>query len=138
MRTVSKRLRLKWAKRLIGARYFIAMTDREAVIALDAADPDTITDTVALTAQAAELEAFYDKLGELIKRHRDILREYARLQKGKNEKTTTVHKKTTNPKSGHVQASVRGTALPSKKVGQNGSTAKQSNLTARPPKAASK
>jgi len=110
LRSVSKKLRLRWAKRLIGARYFVAMTDREAVIALDAADPNTITDAVALTAQAAELEAFHGKLGELIKQHNDILEAYAKMSKGANEKTTTVRTKTTNPKPGHIPASVRGTA----------------------------
>lgn len=109
MKSVSKRLRLQWAKRLIGARYFIAMTDTEAVIALDAADPDTITDIVALTAQAAELEAFYDKLGELINRHQDIMRAYDKMAKGINEKTTTVRSKTSEPKSGQVPTKVRGT-----------------------------
>lgn len=119
MKSVSKKLRLQWAKRLIGARYFIAMTNREAVIALDAADPATITDIVALTAQAAELEMFYDKLGELIQQHNGILASYAKTSKGANGKTATVHTKTSNPKPGKVQASVRGASRPSKAVGKN-------------------
>lgn len=107
MRSVSKRLRIRWAKRLIGAKYFVAMTDTQSVVALDAADPNEFTDVIALAAQAAELEAFYDKLGMLIQTHKDILKAYAKEQ---DAKATTTHRTTTKPKSGHVPASVRSRA----------------------------
>ena len=66
-------LKLKWAKRLLKAKYFVVLTDKESAIAIDGADPSSFTDMLALTAQAAEIDEFYSKLGELVKQHRDAV-----------------------------------------------------------------
>lgn len=114
MKSVSKKLRLRWAKRLIGAKYFVAMTDSEAVIALDAADPNDIMDVVALAAQAAELELFHEKLGLLLKEHKYILKAH---EKEQHAKTITVQRKASSKQPKKVQAAVRGAAQ-RKNVGQ--------------------
>jgi hypothetical protein len=58
-------LKLRWAKKLMQARYFVVLTDKESVIALDGAKPESITDILALDAQSAAIADFHDKLGAL-------------------------------------------------------------------------
>lgn len=96
IKSVGKRLRLRWAKKLLHAKYFVAMTDKEAMIALDAADPNEMHDAVALAAQAAELRAFYDKLGALLHQHDIILRA---LSKEADEKSNPVNRARTSTKA---------------------------------------
>lgn len=64
-----RRARLLWAKKLLKAKYFVVLTDKESVIALDGADPNSFVDVLALTAQSAEVNDFYEILGELVKDH---------------------------------------------------------------------
>lgn len=109
IKSVNKRLRLRWAKKLLHAKYFVAMTNTEAMIALDAADPNEMHDVIALAAQAAELRAFYDKLGVLIHQHDIILQA---LSKGADAKSKTSNRARTSTKKSprKVPTSVRGTA----------------------------
>lgn len=58
-----------WAKRLLRAKFFVVMTEKESAIMFDGANPDEFTDLLALTSQAAELELFKEKLQELIDAH---------------------------------------------------------------------
>lgn len=109
IKAVSKSLRLRWAKKLLRAKYFVVMTDTQAMIALDAADPNELHDVVALAAQSAELQAFYDKLGELIHQHSIILRA---LSKETDEKpnTATRARASTKASTRKVPTKVRGAA----------------------------
>lgn len=62
-------LKLKWAAKLAQSRYFVILTDKESVIALDGVNPKSMSDAMALTAQASAVRDFHAKLGELIKEH---------------------------------------------------------------------
>lgn len=84
-------IRIKWAKKLLGAKYFVVLTDKESAIALDGAKPDSFTDILALSAQAAEVNKFYEMLGELVKQHEAAVEELIGKRDGK--KTTIKVKK---------------------------------------------
>lgn len=63
-------VKVKWARRLLRAKYFVVMTDRHSAILFEGVDPESIVDRTALEAQAAEIEYFYEQLGDLVKRHK--------------------------------------------------------------------
>ena len=69
-----KTAKLKWAKKLLRAKMFVVMTEKESAIAIDGADPYSFTDAIALAAQAAELEMFQQSLAGLLKQHQDALK----------------------------------------------------------------
>lgn len=86
---MSKALRYKWARKLTKAKYFVVLTDKESVISLEGVQPEDMHDVLALQSQAVALQDFYDRLGELIKAHTNILdHEHG----GKNAKKTSVKK----------------------------------------------
>lgn len=68
-------VKLRWAKKLLGAKYFVVMTDSESIVALAGVNPEAFTDYIALTAQAAEIQSFYEALGDLVKRHKKAVDE---------------------------------------------------------------
>lgn len=80
------RVKLRWARKLLGAKMFVVMTEKESAIAIDGADPRSFTDALALAAQAAELEMFQEKLGGLIVAHHQALKD---LNGEVNEPTTS-------------------------------------------------
>lgn len=80
-----KTVKLRWAKKLLKAKMFVVMTEKESAIAIDGADPYTFTDALALAAQAAELEMFHSSLGELIRDHQRAL---ANISKESNNEAT--------------------------------------------------
>jgi hypothetical protein len=77
----SKIVKLRWANKLAQAKFFVILTDKEAVIALDGVNPDSFEDTLALQTQSAEIEDFIEKLQELKAEHDKKLEE---LQGGKS------------------------------------------------------
>lgn len=68
-----RQARILWAKRLLRAKYFVVMTDKESAIAFDGTDPDDFQDQLALRSQTAEIELFYEQLGDLVKRHQEAV-----------------------------------------------------------------
>lgn len=62
-------VKLRWAKKLAQAKFFVVLTDKESVIALDGVDPNSFTDILALQAQSAELDSFMEALQELKAEH---------------------------------------------------------------------
>lgn len=70
------RVRIRWAKKLLHAKYFVVLTDTEAVIAIDGADPESFTDQLALQSQAAEVQMFYEKLAQLAEDHTKALAKF--------------------------------------------------------------
>lgn len=68
-----KSTKLRWAKKLMRARYYVVLTDKEAVIAMDGVNPKSMNDIVALQAQAAEIEEFSRKLHKLAQDHEKIV-----------------------------------------------------------------
>lgn len=69
-----KRAKMKWAKKLLKAKMFVILTDKESAIAIDGVDPHSFTDALALAAQAAELQLFHEQLGDLLKEHAAALK----------------------------------------------------------------
>lgn len=119
-----KTTKIKWARKLLKAKMFVLMTDKEGVIAIDGADPHSFTDAIALAAQAAELQSFYGSLGELIKEHDIVLRNISKERDGKakNQKTATIKGKTnaksapkTGKQPGRVSPGVRKAPRSAKK-----------------------
>lgn len=68
-----KTLKFKWARKLLKAKMFVVMTEKESAIAVDGADPYSFTDAIALAAQSAELEMFNESLSKLVADHKDAL-----------------------------------------------------------------
>lgn len=83
-----KATRLKWARKLLRAKYFVILTDKESVIAISGVDPSQFTDAMALAAQTAELVMFRDKLEELIVQHNKALLNLPPDSEEKNHKDT--------------------------------------------------
>lgn len=67
---MSKLPNVKWANKVLKARHFIVLTDKESVIAIDGMDPNSMNDLLALQAQAASIKDFQDMLNELQQRHK--------------------------------------------------------------------
>ncbi len=90
--------RTKWAARIMRARYFVVLTERESVIYLKGVKPEEFEDVVALAAQCAELEDFQDKLKDMIERHEA---QVYKLSGGyKHAKRNTAKRKKINVKKG--------------------------------------
>lgn len=91
-------IRGKWAARILRARYFVVLTDKESIIYLKGAKPEEFEDVVALAAQCAELEDFQDKLKDMIVRHEA---QVYKLSGGyKHVKRNTAKRKKINVKKG--------------------------------------
>lgn len=82
-------IKIRWAKKLLRAKYFVVLTDKESVIAMDGADPGAFSDIMALSAQTAEVNDFYEKLGALVKEHEVAVH---KLTGGTSEITTNTKK----------------------------------------------
>lgn len=61
--------KIAWARKILRAKYFVVLTDKEGVIAFEGVDPKNINDIIAISAQSAELKLFRKELDDLIKRH---------------------------------------------------------------------
>lgn len=99
------RVKVNWAKKLLRAKYFVAMTDKASVIALDAADPEDFTDLMALSAQMAEVEAFQEQLSEFVERHKQAIQ---KLTGVKSEKPKRVRRPVQKQAQAKAKASTRG------------------------------
>jgi hypothetical protein len=87
-----KTIRTKWAAKLLRAKYFVLLTDKESVIAMQGVDPLFSTDVFQVQAQAAEITYFIESLQRLQKDHDQALK---KLLKG--------GKHATNPKSNQTK-----------------------------------
>lgn len=85
-------IKIKWAQKLLKAKFFVVLTDKEAVIAIDGADPRSFTDLMALSSQTAEIEMFLDKLMLLSKDHKAAVDKLTDVG-GDSEGTVTVNPK---------------------------------------------
>lgn len=92
-------LKLKWAKKLLAAKFFVVMTNKESAIAYEGVDPRSFTDVLALTAQAAELQEFYEQLGVLVKEHETAIEALTGGDDAKPKTATTRSKKPRTAKS---------------------------------------
>lgn len=66
---VRQLIKLRWAWNVLRAKYFVVLTDKASCFMLDAADPSLESDTLALHAQAAELQMFKEALDNAIQQH---------------------------------------------------------------------
>lgn len=71
----NKRLNLKWANKLLRAKAFVVLTDKEGVICMDGMDPNSLNDQFILQSQLASIEKFEGDLAELKARHQSRIRE---------------------------------------------------------------
>lgn len=90
-----RRIKAKWAAKLLRARYFVLLTDTESAICLSAVDPNSIDDTLSLVAQTASIHSFIEKLQEFEKEHNRALQ---RLTKRTHAKKSVPHRRTTQPR----------------------------------------
>lgn len=79
-----KSLKLRWARKLLRAKYFVVMTDTESAIAFEGVNPNSFTDEIALRAQATELQQFYTQLGTLVGEHEEALKKLTGGNRGKS------------------------------------------------------
>jgi len=63
----------RWAGKIMRAKNFVILTDKESVICMSGLKPAKLDDHIMLAAQAAELEAFDLKLQSLIKQHQRVI-----------------------------------------------------------------
>lgn len=86
-------IKMRWARKLMQAKFFVLLTDSEAVIALDGVEPELMLDVISLEAQNAELREFRRRIDILVKDHDSAL---AKLRKDKrattNRRTTTARR----------------------------------------------
>lgn len=75
-----KSIRLVWAAKLLKSKFFVVMTERESIIALDGAKPESFSDLLALIAQTAELRMFHKNVGELIEAHDEAIDKFNEVQ----------------------------------------------------------
>jgi len=61
--------RIKWAIKILFAKYFVVLTDKESVIAMKGIRPDKFQDLLALKAQQNAIEDFGHKLKKLRSKH---------------------------------------------------------------------
>jgi hypothetical protein len=85
---IPRSIKLRWAKKLLRAKYFVVLTDKESVIAFAGVDPENFTDILALTSQAAEVEMFYEALGELTKDHKKAIERLENASKDTRKQTS--------------------------------------------------
>lgn len=91
----TKRIRIMWARKLLGAKHFVVMTDKESALMFEGIDPREFTDALALAAQAAELEAFQESLTGLMLEHKDAIDKLGvKSDKSKKKGKTTTRKNT--------------------------------------------
>lgn len=77
-------IKARWVPKLLVSPYFVIMTDKGAVIALDGVNPHSFEDMAALNAQRNELKLFQEQLAQLVKDHD---RAATKLTKDGNAKT---------------------------------------------------
>jgi hypothetical protein len=65
-----KSVNARWAAKVMKARNFVILTDKESVICMSGMRAAKLDDHILLASQAAELEVFDLKLQSLIKDHR--------------------------------------------------------------------
>lgn len=90
---MSRITRVKWAKKLMGAKYFVVLTDTESVIALEGANPENFDDIIALQSQGAALADFHSKLGELVKDHEKAAKKLLNVKVGSKHAATNTKSK---------------------------------------------
>lgn len=96
---MSKRENIKWANKVVRAKHFVVLTDKESALALDGVDPKSFNDMLALQSQAASLRAFKADLEELIKAHDNRVAELGGdLGITRSKRATSKSKTTTNRK----------------------------------------
>lgn len=83
-----KTVRFKWARKVLKAKMFVVLTEKESCIAIDGADPFSLTDSLALAAQTAELEMFRDSLNNTIRDHKLALDRLSGVTNENNQETT--------------------------------------------------
>lgn len=76
----SRLVRLRWARKIMGSKGFLVVTDRESVIALEGMDPRLLRDELALQEQVASIENFLYLLKDLQAEH---IKAIDRLRAGK-------------------------------------------------------
>lgn len=81
-----KSTRLRWAKKILGAKYFVVLTDNESVIALEGVDPHNLHDIVALQEQSASIDNFMYMLKDLKQEHDEIIARKTEGSKGETRK----------------------------------------------------
>lgn len=86
---MNKMFKAKWARKLMQSKYFVVLTDKESVIALEGTSPDSMNDAIALAAQSSALVEFRDKIQELINAHNSAI---SKLHGSNTKRRSTVGK----------------------------------------------
>lgn len=86
----AKNLRLRWAKKILRAKNFVVVTDKESVIALEGVNPDNLNDHIMLAEQSASIDSFKAMLDNLQRKHNKRLEE---ISNDASERKTTKPKK---------------------------------------------
>lgn len=72
---VSRLVRFRWANKLLNAKGFVVMTDKESIIALKGMEPRLLKDELALQEQVLSIEDFIVRLKALQKEHIAVIEE---------------------------------------------------------------
>lgn len=75
---MSKRLNMKWAIKVLRAKYFVVLTESESAIVLEGVDPQSMYDPLMLRAQADSIKEFQSNLADLLKVHQDRIDELSK------------------------------------------------------------
>lgn len=88
------KLRTKWAKKLLTSKHFVILTDKESVIYFNGLQPDSFDDVLMLTAQAASLEDFRERIVAMQKEHERVAREVFNADLSRGGKSAKTKKAT--------------------------------------------
>lgn len=69
MAKTPRNVRLRWARKILQAKHFVVLTDKDSVIAIEGVSPTSLDDIIELAEQAAAIESFIFRLRELQKEH---------------------------------------------------------------------
>lgn len=61
--------RLKWALKVLKAKHFLLLTDKESIISLSGVDPRNLNDELKLQQQSLEIENFLELLQDFQAEH---------------------------------------------------------------------
>lgn len=95
--------KLKWANKVLRAKNFVVLTDKESIIAVEGVKPMSLNDLVMLSEQAAAIENFIFMLKDLQAEHEDRVKQLMEELNGKPKKKRVASKPRKTTKAIKVQ-----------------------------------
>ena len=79
--------KLKWAYKLLRSNTYVVLTDKDSVVNIPLTKLDTFENIFLVSAQAASLKDFKNRLEGVIKEHGEVINHLAREKKTPRKKS---------------------------------------------------